>query len=487
MDVQTHHRALRGFGIVAVVQTLIRLRTLLLIPVLVKGLGQDGFGVWTIVVVSVAVASLAVPLGMPQVVERFLPARTEARDLREDFYSCLLVVLAASLASLGVVLAGAEGLSRRLAGDAGLAPLIRLSAWILAATSLNQVAVKFFRARREMGWASFFDFVGGYGEVALAAAFVQQGRGVLGALEGLGLARAGATAAALLLVLWRIGFAFPRFLRLGEFLRFGIPTILLGLTWWVVESVDRYFIGWLTGDLGQVGIYSTAYFVGSIMVLFRVPFMFVLPNFVFRFWDQGETGAVRDYLAYSLKYFTIAAVPAGVALTLLAGPVLRVLANPACAAGGARVVPFVALAMFCWGLSGITGLVLWFRNQTRELSLLWGAAALVNTALNWLLIPRMGLLGAAAATLAAYALPAVVCGAVYVRQFGTGRVVPFLVRVAVSTAVMGIVVRALNPQDVQGLVATAAAGGAVYAAMILLTRTVRRDEMGFLRRSLRIG
>ncbi|MFM7794413.1 MAG: polysaccharide biosynthesis C-terminal domain-containing protein, partial [Microcystis panniformis] len=66
-------------------------------------------------------------------------------------------------------------------------------------------------------------------------------------------------------------------------------------------------------------------------------------------------------------------------------------------------------------LTGSVGILLYMTRHTKLISATTAFAALLNVCLNWLLIPKWGVNGAAAATTIAMIAGSVIC-AVWVRQ-----------------------------------------------------------------------
>src|SRR6185503_17738425 len=79
--------------------------------------------------------------------------------------------------------------------------------------------------------------------------------------------------------------------------------------------------------------------------------------------------------------------------------------NPAFRAA-APVIPLVALAYLLHGVFLLTSIGIGIEKKARYYPIVTGAAAAVNVALNFALIPRLGMMGAAWATVAAYAVMA---------------------------------------------------------------------------------
>ncbi len=182
---------------------------------------------------------------------------------------------------------------------------------------------------------------------------------------------------------------------------FGLPLVPSALAMWVTNFGDRFMVGRLS-TLGQVGQYSIAIRIGSVMVLLFTAFQTAWPAFAYAI--KGEDEAKRTY-SFVLTYLVLIASWAAVALALFSPWIVRVLAPrnhhfwPA-----ARAVAPLAFSSVCFaGFIVVTIAV----ARTRKTQFNWiasAAGAVLNVGLNFWLIPAYGMLGAAWATLASYAL-----------------------------------------------------------------------------------
>jgi len=184
-------------------------------------------------------------------------------------------------------------------------------------------------------------------------------------------------------------------------IRLGIPLALGALAYFVLNAGDRIIIQRMLGS-EQVGRYQIAYVVGSVVIL--------LLTFTSSAWTprfaalrgQAERWALalhsRDEL-YRLL------MPMIMGITLAAPVLLRIVAPASFEPESLTlVVLVVALSAFPVAASGATGRILITLRRGKTLGLIAGIAAVVNVILNLILVPIMGIVGAAGATLASYAI-----------------------------------------------------------------------------------
>ena len=181
--------------------------------------------------------------------------------------------------------------------------------------------------------------------------------------------------------------------------RFGLPLVPSALALIVVSFSDRFFLSHLS-SLAEVGLYEIGARIASAMVLLLTAFRAAWPAFAYSIEDEDE--AKRTY-AFVLTYLIVVATWLAVALGLLAPWLVQLLATEAFYAGE-RVVAPLAFATAVFAGYVVIAIGVGRAKRTEFNWVITGAAAALNVVLNLLLIPRYGMEGAAAATVASYAL-----------------------------------------------------------------------------------
>jgi O-antigen/teichoic acid export membrane protein len=227
---------------------------------------------------------------------------------------------------------------------------------------------------------------------------VVEGMGGTGVLLG---SATGALVVYVVLLVYRralLGLEFDRSL-LREMNRFGLPLVPGGLAMWTTTFGNRIFLVKLA-DATEVALYSVGFRLVSALTVLFVAFRTAWPPFAYSIEDDRE--ARRTY-AFVLTYVLFVALWLAVALSLLAPWLVRLLTTPAFYEGS-RVVPPLAFSAVLFAGYLVVGIGLGRARRTGSNWTVTGSALLVNVVLNVLLIPPFGMMGAAAATLAAYAL-----------------------------------------------------------------------------------
>jgi O-antigen/teichoic acid export membrane protein len=194
----------------------------------------------------------------------------------------------------------------------------------------------------------------------------------------------------------QLGFQFDRGL-LREMNRFGVPLMPTALFLWATNFSNRLFLVKLT-DTAEVGLYSVGVRIASAMVLVLTAFRLAWPAFAYSIEDDGE--ARRTY-AFVLTYLVLVTTWVATTLTLLSPWIVDWLAAPAFSSAS-RVVGPLAFAAVAFGGYIVVAIGLGRARRTQFNWVVTGAAAVVSVALNLILIPRYGMMGAAVGNIAAY-------------------------------------------------------------------------------------
>jgi O-antigen/teichoic acid export membrane protein len=179
--------------------------------------------------------------------------------------------------------------------------------------------------------------------------------------------------------------------------RFGLPLVPSALFLWATNFSDRFFLVKLDGA-DEVGLYSIGVRIASALVLLLTAFRMAWPAFAYSIED--DTHARRTY-GFVLTYLMFAASWLALALSLCSPWIVHLLTTPDFYSASRVVAP---LAFSAVAFAGYIVMAIGV-GRTRRTQFNWvvtGAGAAVNVALNLILIPPYGMMGAAIATAAAY-------------------------------------------------------------------------------------
>ncbi len=468
---------------VALANGLLGIRGLFFIPIITKYMGEAPYGIWTQIILFVGLTSKVATLGLRNSISRFLSAQEDTSKLREGFYSCVFFSLGISM--LMVLIAKIMILSLETVLQIQDLQVINLGILLIPLYALDIVSFSFFLARRRVKTYSILTIFKGYGEIALVYLFINLGQGLPGAIRGAIITRVILSFFLLALVFREIGFSVPKFTRMREFLSYGIPTIASTLSSWILRFCDRYIIRLFYND-SMVGIYSAAYGIGRSVNFILPPLTLVLNPTIFNLWEKDKKTRAQEFITRTLKFFLLLAIPACFGLAILAKPLLLFLSTKTIAEQGSIIAPFVAVGITFYGICVILSRVFPLHKHTRRLGTIWVLAAASNVIMNFVLLPGLGILGAALATTLSYLIALILIYA-WSRGYEIGLAKfpsVFVLKSLLASTVMIIVVwftKGLIKSLPLMLIISVGSGIAVYFAAILLIKGLTKQELEFIK------
>lgn len=217
----------------------------------------------------------------------------------------------------------------------------------------------------------------------------------------------------------------PKLLR--QMLVIAVPLMPNFLFYWVFNSCDRLMITNMIG-IGESGIYAIGAKLGTASQLIYTAFAGGWQYFSFS--TMHEDNQVKNN-SLVFEYLGIISFSASMFVFALTEPFYRLLFS-ADYARGYLVSPYLFLAPLIQMLFQVIGNQFLVIKKTWPSTLILLYGALFNVLLNWFLIPRLGIEGAAIATLSGYTISAVIASVVLLRM----RLMVISGRFLLSAAVM---------------------------------------------------
>lgn len=194
---------------------------------------------------------------------------------------------------------------------------------------------------------------------------------------------------------------------LKQLLKIAVPLFPNFLIYWIFNSSDRVMIANLL-DVGQAGIYSVGSKLGHASQLIYTAFAGGWQYFAFSTMKDGNQVKTNSLV---FEYLGVISFACTMAVCVVARPLYKVL-FPAEYVIGYVISPYLFLAPLLQMLFQVAANQFLVVKKTWPNMLILSSGAVLNVALNLILIPRIGIEGAAVATLAGYFVADVVCIAV---------------------------------------------------------------------------
>jgi O-antigen/teichoic acid export membrane protein len=469
----------KRIGLVGVSNLIVVINSIILLPILTKNLSISEYGIWTQIMVTINLIPAIALFGLPSSMVRFLASEKDQKEIRETFYSIAIIVFLAALSiSILIFLLSAPLAAALFDGNTFV---VRLLSPIVFVECLNSLTLNYFNAlqriKKYVALSSFRVFF----QIVLIFYFVVYGYGIYGAMLGLLFTATTYFLISAAIIVYAMGITIPKFKNIGEFMAFGMPTIPGSLSSWITSSSDRYIIGLLVGT-AAVGYYSPGYTLGFMVIsLFIAPFSFLLPATLAKHYDEHDIDEVRAIMRYSLRYFLVLAIPSVLALSLLSRQFLTTISTQEISDNSYLITPFSALSALFLGAYVVVVQAIVLEKMMKIIGTIWIIAAVLNVSLNLIMVPFLGIMGAAITTLLAYAFIFVMAAHYSSKFLKHGFDLNFIIKSILASIPMLIFVFWIHPVGIYRLIIIAFLGALIYFSALFLLKGVRKEELIFFK------
>lgn len=392
----TRHGAVYGSGELAG-----RVAGFLLIPLYTAVLVPADFGRLQILLSLHQLGQMTADLGLTGAFLRWFGLAGKEDDRRQIATNVSAMTVFTSLGFTLLVVAVAGSVSRLVFTTADYAPYIRLVGISVGLRVVATLALTYLRLRERPGAYAAFSLGRTLLSLSLVLYFVlARHQGVWGVMLGETIANvAGLLVAAI--VLRRTLRPRIRWGDIPPYIKFSLPFLVSNLGAFGLLATDKFLLS-AFGFADETGFYSLGGKLGlALNVVIIWPFTLVWNPTVLKIARDETPAEARRLMSKVCTYLTGLLLWAGLALALLAPEVIDVI-SPRAYAPAVTVAPFLIGSYIVFGLYRHFQSGLWVSGKSHVLATSFVTAATLNLGLNLVLIPRWGMIGAAAATLVSY-------------------------------------------------------------------------------------
>lgn len=460
-----------------------RFLNFLLVPFYTNVLATSQYGVVATVYSYIAFMNIVYMYGMESAYFKYASTREIGND-KEIFSTPLISVVLTSLLFSGLIFFNNVWLAPIVEVPLHYADTIKYSALMLLLDSTAVIPFAVLRLERKVKTFAAIKVINIVVNVAaniILLLIFHMG------VEGIFISGVIASATSVLLLLPTIvrkfGIRFRKDLY-KALLRFGLPYVPAGLAAMMVQVIDRPILLALTNE-STVGIYQANYRLGIFMMLIVSMFDYAWRPF---FLTHATEPNAKQMYSKILTYFVFFSSIIVMLVSLYVDDLVklrvfhRFIINPAYWSG-LGIVPIILLAYLFNGMYVNFMAGIYIEKKTSHLPYITGIGAAINVVANLLLIPKYGMLGAAWATLFAYAGMAlglyIVSHRFYPVQYELGR----LLKIGIALVVV-VLAHAFRHQLFPGVGEQIFKLGAVvsFFAMLMLFKFPTKEELSFVHR-----
>jgi O-antigen/teichoic acid export membrane protein len=464
---------------VAMYQIFSTLFGIITLPFLTKTYTSEIYGIWTQVNVTVGLLDCIITLQFMTTVVRFLAGEEDRTKRRRSIGSMLYTVI---IFAFFVLVAGnlwASQISLFLFDNADYTLYVRLALLWACADSLLTFFISHLRARGRIKRLSVIQAVISALKMGLIVVLVLSGLTLQWIIVGMVLVDLIFILYVFFTIVQDDGFPIPGFAGLRMLLAFSLPQIPVAIFSWIMSASDRYFITQFV-NLSETGIYATSSSLAGLVAFFYTPIGYVLYPLVSKTWEQNRKADTKMYFEYSTRLFLTLAIPAAVGLAMISQPLLRILTTSEYLAGTLLIL-LIGISQIFMGIFMINEYVIYLVKQTKWLPPIILISAGISISLNFILIPHIGMTGAAVSKIAAFCVLAVIVTIWTKRVIHYNFNFAYVGKIIAASLLMAVCLYFLKIDGIAGIVIMIIAGAVIFGTAMLLMKSFSEQDKKFLK------
>ncbi len=350
---------------------------------------------------------------------------------------------------------------------------IALSALSFFAISINQILTGFFQTELKMHLASLGELIGRLILVGGLFALIRFGASFQPIMILITLSTVAYTVVQLIFA--------RKYIRLGLGFDLKIWKAIITKMWPITISIVFNVI-YLKGDIlllsvyrsqEEVGLYGAAYRVIDIVTQIAMLTMGILLPLLAGAFARKATKEFKEHYERSIILMLLLGLPMATGTFILAGPIMGLVAGNEfiLAARPLQILSLAVFGLFVGAIYGHTAVAL---NKQKQTMIIYISAAVVTLIGYLWIIPKTGMIGAAWMSVFSELYVGILLFCMIHRLVRTSLPYTHILKIAISTLCMGIVIYFLRDLPV---IATILIGSSVYGGALLLTKAISKETI----------
>lgn len=459
-----------------ITQILLRLRGLLFLPIIAKILGTQSYAIYSQIMITLPLLVPVLMLELEAACIRFLPGERDLKKISSSFFTSFLIVVFFLFFIIGISFIFREKIALAIFGSEIFSKYAALFLLVLFFETIYTFLLNYFRTFKRIFFYSIIEIINNLLLILIVLIififFISSIDVFLYVLIFIDIF----LSSILLFLIWKeIGFSLGlSFKEIKNFFKYSLPLIPSSAMLWVINMSDRYMILHLL-SLKDAGIYSASYSLSSVLMFFLTPISFVLFPTIIKLWNLKKFNEVKQKMEYSLRYYILLSVPFTFIISILSQYVLEILATPDFLTSR-TIVFLIVFGYFFVGIYQIMVYIIHLTKKTYITSIYFSFIAILNLVLNYFLIPKMGISGAALATLISYLLLMLVTLIITRRWFKVDFDVIFLIKSILASLIMSAAIFFLRPKNIFYIILIMFLGLIIYTGIMILFKALRLED-----------
>lgn len=451
---------------------------LISLPILTKIYGAELYGLWALILAAVGLFGAILTLHLGTALIRYFSGYTKKEDLSQAFSNMFSLILILTLIVLSIVTYFKIPISSLIFSNSIYSNYVPITFLWAGSTAIFSFLIAYLRSRDKIKEISLIQIL--WVSFKILAMFIL-------ALLGYSLyiiiisQIIGDILFSIFIVIYSkndLDIVLPKFNNMGGYLRFCLPQIPTEIQLWVVNSIDKYFIVFYLG-LVKTGLYSVSYSLGSLLSLFYIPISFVIFPVIAELWEQGKKNEVNKYLENSIKLFLLFSIPAAMMFSILSKQIISILTSSVFQTNSFLIL-IIAFSTICLGIYQINSYIILLVEKTKWIPFIILLCALINVSLNLILIPVIGIMGAAVSTFFSYLVLAFIVTIWASKAVDYKFDLKFLTKIVISSIFASLFLNFFANDNILIIIIATIIGILIYFIFLTLFDTFSEKEKEFL-------
>lgn len=365
-------------------------------------LGSATGGIYFLSASIVLIAQSVAIFGLPMAVIRFtaiFKGRGDESRIKGCIYSSLLLgILLSSLVTLSLLLTS-NFLAQTIFHKPDIDFILKYLSLSIPLVSISSILSRATRAFKGMKYEVYSLYLAEpFTKIFLALLFLQKGWGIKGVI----IAYITSCLVGTLLSTYYTIKTFSNWhkeiipvFQFKKIISFAFPSLLIGFLSTLMIRIDILSLGYLS-SAKEVGIYNIATKIAYIITLIFLSFNSIFSPIISELYSKNEHAKLNDLFKVQSRWIFTVSLPIALLLILFAAPILNLIGQEF--AEGYLCLTVLSTAMILISFMASVEIMLVYSGKVYLNLLNSISACILNVILNFLLIPRFGMLGAAIST-----------------------------------------------------------------------------------------
>ncbi|MBI2672100.1 flippase [Candidatus Woesearchaeota archaeon] len=268
-----------------------------------------------------------------------------------------------------------------------------------------------------------------------------------------------------------------------ELLNYSLPLLLKNFMWFIIGWIDILMIG-IFKFASDAGVYSVALQTSNLIIMPAYSVMYLFLPVISELYGKNSMDEIKNIYKKISKYIMIINIPVFIIMLVLAKDILAFMFKEEYTQA---VLPLIILSVgyLAFSLSDISMNILSVMKKTKIISMIIFLFAFVNAVLNYILIPKYGIIGAAIATSSSFVVGTILMMSV---TYHYSKLHPFMFNY--SRIILSSLLTLIAALFVKNFVSYSSLTNmiffpililSVYLLLLLITRTFDKEDADLLK------